>query len=372
MSLSNIQTAEFPLLKHLNNHLAKADDLSGLTLGWHCHLTELTSQAADVLLAKGVKLYLSECNPHTSDKAAIAYMSAQGARIYCGQESCRQVLSHQPQILSDTGLELISTYLDSPVGRVFAACEITTSGITRLRQLDQLRLPVININSGQLKQLIENFHGVGDGLVESLQIITRQDWSGRKAAVIGYGSVGSGVAAYLQKTGLQVMVVDSNPIAQLKAHYDGFAIANLDNALQSNQLIVTASGQENLLSSREWVLLQDQAYIFNVGHWANELDLAALSRLSDERRALSTNLEEFVLPQNKSIFVATGGNPVNVVLLTGSPEPTLIHLTTEILTVSYLAQQLAHKQTLPFGEQLIPPEVENTSARLAVKALGLN
>jgi adenosylhomocysteinase len=366
----NLQV-QFPLLQQLSTYLKPQANLSGLHLGWHCHLTDLTAQAADVLISCGARLFLSECNPDTSDPAAIKYMLRQGAVVYTGAGSCRQVLTHQPQILSDTGLELISAYLNNSGNKVFAACEITTSGITRLRQIEHISLPVININGGQLKQFIENFHGVGDGLVESLRLLTNQDWSGAKAAVIGYGSVGSGVASYLQAQGLQVTVVENNPILQLKAHYDGFALSELSPALTANQLIVTATGQESLLGPEEWKLLNNQTYVFNVGHWSNELDLSALEQLSIGQNAISEHLQEYLLAPGKSVFVAAAGNPVNVVLLTGSAEPTLIHLTTEILTVNFLAEQLLQGRHLSSGENPVPLEIEKASARLALQALGL-
>jgi adenosylhomocysteinase len=282
-------------------------------------------------------------------------------------------LQHRPFILSDTGLALISTYISQHDRWVYAACEITTSGISRLRNINPLPLPVININAGCLKQVIENFHGVGDGIVEALSKITGRSWINQKCTVIGYGPVGAGCARYLRQAGLTVSVVDINPIAQLSSHYDGFVVNTLEDALPESKLIVTATGIEKLLTREQWQLCADQVHVFNVGHSNQELDLDSLKEICSASEQISPHLDKYTLANGqKSIYVATGGHPVNVVLLSGSTEPTLIHLTTEVLTWNFLAKSHQQDISLPAQELLVPRQVEQQAALLAVKALGFN
>ncbi|HEY9785231.1 MAG TPA: NAD(P)-dependent oxidoreductase [Candidatus Obscuribacterales bacterium] len=365
----------FPIIEHLAEHLKKDGAVREAKIGWHCHLTALTELSARALLAGGAELFISECNRDTTDPRAVERMLKAGITIFEGINSPQEVLKCRPILLADTGLVLITEHVKNCTGRngeVIAASEITTSGITRLRLMESLTLPVVNINDGLLKTRIENFHGVGDGVVELLRRITGRSWSGARAAVIGFGSVGAGVAQYLKKEGALVTVVERNPSLRLIAHYDGYGIAALSSALAESELIVTATGKVGLLKTGEWQTIRDGALVVNVGHWRDELDLECLRLLASGCQKVNEHIEEFTLSttegREKRVYVACDGSPANIVLLTGSIEPTLIHLTTEALCLAYLAR---HGRQLEAGETPIPPEVEAKASELALRALGI-
>ncbi|HEY9791141.1 MAG TPA: NAD(P)-dependent oxidoreductase [Candidatus Obscuribacterales bacterium] len=364
-----------PILRELSVYLAEQGGLGGQTIGWHCHLTEITAATAAVIIESGAKLFVSECNPHTTNEGAVAYMQEIGAQVYIGPDSCLRVLEHKPLILADTGLELTRAYIDLPADSekdfVFAASEITTSGITALQELKQVPIPVININDGYLKRSIENFHGVGDGVVDALFELTGRIWAGRRVSVVGYGKVGAGVANYLKRMGADVWVVVDDPIERLIAHYDGYPVSDLSRAMRESQLVVTATGATNLVSRQQWMEAADGLLVMNVGHWSTELDLKALQVLSKSSRDVLPHLREYTLAGDKRVLVVAEGSPANVVLLSGSPEPTLIHLTTEVLCMNYLIKLYQSKQTLPCGQATLPVEVERQASILALQALQL-
>ncbi len=362
----------FPILDELEKYLASNGKLEGITIGWHCHLTSLTAISAKVILNAGAKLLLSECNPKTTDPLSVEYMEALGAQVYLAEGSSKPVLAANPQVISDTGFVMLEDYmLDSRNPSVVGACEITTSGVTRLRERYQsIPLPVININAGRLKTYIENYHGVGDGVVEALAKLTGRSWAGRKACVVGYGQVGAGVARYLSRIGVQVSVCETDAVKTLIAHYDGYpSQQTLSDALSQSDLLITATGTHNLFKEEHWLAAKDQLLVLNVGHWPDEVSPDVLVKLSTSSRAVSPHLSEYTINREGSerhIFLAAGGSPVNVAMLTGSPEPTVLHLATEILCINYIAQ--AGKE-LPKGELAIPDEIEVTASRLALKAL---
>jgi adenosylhomocysteinase len=366
----------FPLIEKAAAALAADRTLSGVRIGWHCHLTWLTALAAEALTHAGAEILASECNPHTTERGAVEFMQKLGVHVFLGSDGPSLVLAERPYVISDTGLTLTSCYLESMSFPLAGACEITTSGIARLRARGAVPLPVVNINDGQLKTLIENFHGVGDGLIDALSRLTGKMWAGTAAAVVGYGRVGAGVAHYLRGNGASVRVVERDPVRQLAAHYDGFVLNTLERALTDCRLLVTASGQAGVLGPREWQLAADGLLVLNVGHWPEEVDYDALKAMAAATRRLSAYLEEFTLPHSagrgaKTVLLAAGGSPVNVALLSGSPEPTLIHLTTEMLCLAYLVSAVRQGAALPHGEVAIPAEVERRSALLALYALGL-
>ncbi len=377
-------TRFFPLLDLVSKKLKETGALQDIRLGWHCHLTEQTAVAVKAATDAGARVLLSECNPATTSDGAKSIMESYGARVFCGPNAIADLLSFEPQVLSDTGLVLIENYLRAQkvgeIGSVLAAQEITTSGIATLdRLIDEgvkLAIPLLDINAGLLKERIENYHAVGQGVVEGLARLIGRSMTGACALVVGYGAVGSGVAHYLRRDGLNTTVCEGDPVRRLIAHYDGFAtFGSLDHSvpqLAHFDLIVTATGKRGLLGGNHWATMKDGVVVANVGHWREELDLEALAKLSKGHVRLNEHLERFVLSDSgqaseRKIYVLTDGDPVNVVLLTGSPEPTLIHLSTELLALGFLSQN-AH--LLKPGKQSLPGSIEREVARLCLHAIG--
>jgi adenosylhomocysteinase len=368
----------FPILTKLSAFLEASAHLKGKRIGWHCHLTGLTAASAQVLIKAGAELIMSECTASTTDWAAVKFMKQLGAKVYQDSDSPRKVLDHKPELISDTGFVLSTEYLkDLEAGQsyVYGGCEITTSGIHKMRQLAALKFPVININDGELKTLIENYHGVGDGVVEALFRLTGRMWSGRSAAVIGYGRVGAGVANYLRKAGAAVHVVELDPIRRLVAHYDGFCLLTLEQSLRQCELIVTASGCLSVIGYEQLRLAKDGMLLMNVGHWAEEIDLAGIRTNAVAYRQVSNHLDEYEIADgdsSKRIYLIGSGGPANVVMLSGSPEPTLIHLTTEILCLNHLSSMQSKGAKIEAGEIAVPTEVQRQASILALQSLGLD
>lgn len=363
----------FSILERLKAELAAGAVFKGRTVGWHCHLTALTAASAEVLLEAGCRLYLSECSAATTDPEAVAFMQELGASVFLGGDSPGAVLAVNPEVISDTGFVMTGMYLHdlSCGGPAFlkGSCEITTSGIHKLRRLAGLPFPVININDCCLKRVIENTHGVGDGVIAALSRLSGRMLCGRAVGVVGYGPVGAGVAFRLKQSGAQVLVVEDNPVRRLLAHYDGFALAKLPAALALCELIITATGSKFVIGEKELASCRDGIMLMNVGHFADEIDLGALRRISAESRLLSAFLEEFDMPDGKKLYLAAAGAPANVAMLSGSPEPTLIHLSLEILALRYLLESAS---ALRNGENAVPGEVEKKTALIALESLGLD
>lgn len=373
MSEANINCTNFPIFDVLGQRLVERKILAGKKIAWHCHLTELTAPAIQPLIAAGAQVFLSECNSQTTSEKAVELMRRLGATVYLGKDSCTQALSHNPNVLSDTGFDLIAKYLAQGSDFAIGACEITTSGINRLRAEKNLPLPVVNINGGQLKSRIENFHGVGDGLVEALpQLIAGRNWQKKTVAVCGYGQVGSGCAQYLQKLGAHVQIVDNDPIKQLIAHYDGYQVTSLEQALASSELFVSATGAHKLLGKDQIQHMRSAMLLINVGHFAEEIDVDAFRQAANSHQKISEHLDEYFFgTENKSVLLACHGHPANVVLLTGSIEPTLIHLTTEVLCLETLLAAKQNGAKLANGENPIPQTVEKEASLTALEALRL-
>lgn len=378
----------FPILDKLEEYLLQHGKLRGQRIGWHCHQTEITAASARVLLNAGAQLFMSECNPATSNQLSIEYMRKLGATIYCGADGAAKVLQNRPLILSDTGFVLIDQYLSSVEAGsehyIVGGCEITSSGIQKLRARSACNLPVININDGELKTYIENFHGVGNGVIDALFKVTGRMLCGRAVAVAGYGRVGAGVASHLRSSGALVSVIESDPARKLIAHYDGFNLIDLATALSSNELLVTATGRHSLITADTLSNVRDGIILMNVGHWPEEIAYSDLRAQASSHRQLSQYLEEFAFAgegEARKVLLLGGAGPANVVMCSGSIEPTLIHLVTEILCMNYLVElhrnaalspgDSASSARLGLGENALPKEIQDQASLLALKALGL-
>ena len=290
----------FPLMERLGKYLQADGSLNGVKIGWHCHLTQLTLMTAEAMVQGGAKLFLSEVNPATTDDEAVQGIKDLDAKVFLGETSPEKVLAESPQLLTDTGFVIIDKYLSMKEGErpksIVAASEITTSGIEKLRKVKDLPLPVININGGLLKARIENYHGVGDGVVDLLRRLTGRSLSGLNSVVVGYGAVGSGVAFHLRKEGGIVNVVESDPVRRLIAHFDGYAVGDLLTSLRKADVVVTATGRRQIIEEAHWTAARDGAIFLNVGHWPEELDMNSLRNLAKSVDDLELKTQRFHLP----------------------------------------------------------------------------
>jgi adenosylhomocysteinase len=365
----------FPLLDLVADDLVKTGVLKGVKIGWHCHLTEFTTAAVKALAKTGAQIYMSECNPATSDDGAIELMKDAGAQVYCGKNSTDHVLDNEIELFSDTGFVLVKHYLErrkaGRSNRALGACEITTTGITRLNQADDVDLPVININCGALKHHIENFHGVGEGVTEALAQLISRNPSGMNICLLGYGRVGAGCAFHLRRAGALVTIVEKDPVRELIAHFDGFRTDTIENAIRQAEIVITATGEPSVVRKNDWLKMKHRAIVMNVGHLSHELDLNSLEAIASTKKPIGPHLCEYQLQGEdhstiKSVYICANGHPANVVLLTGSIEPIIIHLATELMTLKYLKQKAASLQP---GEIPLPYSVEQAVSLLALHVL---
>lgn len=345
--------AVFPLFETLLHELAERRPFEGLTLGWNCHLTSLTAVAARALVAGGGRWRVSECNPATTFPPVADYMASLGMEIFRGEERHHHVLQQPLDLVADTAFDLTDRLLRGGYPHPRGALEITASGVSRLRHR-VLPFGVVNLNDGALKPAIENRHGVGEGLMQALSLTTGQFPGGRHFLVVGYGAVGAGVASYARAAGALVQVVEQDPIRALVAHYDGFGVTSLHEGLRHATVVVTATGERGIITPELLATCPEGTVLANVGHWGGEIDPGPHTS-----QTLGPQIQRITLPGGRRVILLAKGEPLNIVLNTGSPEPTLIHIATEVFTLQWLATS----PPLPPGEVIVPRWIEEEVAR---------
>jgi adenosylhomocysteinase len=364
--------AFFPILRLLGNRWAVSRPWEGRTIGLNLHLTPLTAALVRELRLGGGTFVLSAANPGTTDPGAVAMLRNSGVDVYTGgdlHDRHRQVLGHGPDILADTGFDLLATLFErSPekLGTVQAGIEITRTGIRRLRELDRdVPFPIVNINDGRLKDAIENRHGVGEGVWQAVCQLTGMHLAGRRVVVVGYGPVGRGIAEYARAANMSVVVVEHDPVRRLFAHQHGYPTADLVSACAKAGIIVTATGASNVVTIDALRAAPSGVVVFNAGRGRDEIDFAALKEASQRIDHVADQVVRYRLEDGSTVTLLGGGNPLNIVLNAGSPEPVLLHFAVLGLTLEWLARF----GDLDAGECIVPLEIEERAAQLALEAL---
>jgi adenosylhomocysteinase len=310
------------LLRAISAEFSRTRPFEGLTIGTGIHL-EAKTVALLLTLRDGGASLVSTGNLNTTQPEAVEVLRAEGVTVI-GEPTKDQarhdtylqdVLSAEPDLLLDNGGDLFSRYLGRPYAGLRGGTEETTSGRMRLEPLrQQLRLPVLVINDSPIKQFAENEHAVGQSALESFMRLTNRTTNGEQVTVFGYGACGRGIAASFRGAYARVCVVDTDPVARLRAHLDGFATPPRDTAVAQADLIITATGARNLVTAADLGLLRDDVVLANAGHFPAEIDAAGLTgaQAVASRREYDNDLLTLELRDGRRVHIIARGHMFNL------------------------------------------------------------
>ncbi len=259
------------------------------------------------------------------------------------------------------------------VGRgILGVTEETTTGVHRLYELHRaggLLFPAINVNDSVTKSKFDNKYGIRHSLPDGLNRATDVLMGGKTVFVCGYGDVGKGSADALRGQGARVIVSEVDPITALQAAMDGFQVGRLDDHLDQIDILVTATGNENVVTVEQLQGLKHLAIVANVGHFDNEIDMAGLESLAGaERIEIKPQVHEWRLPTGRSILVLSEGRLMNLGNATGHPSFVMsASFTNQVLAQMELHSRLEH---YPLGVHVLPKLLDEKVARLHLDALG--
>jgi adenosylhomocysteinase len=304
-----------PRLKHA---LSNLPDLSAMRLACSMHIDIKIIPLIEGLLERDASIYLTTCNPTTVRDEVVAYLQEQGVQVQAWlnmsqdslQEAFAAALEWTPTHLCEFGADLTASYLQSKPDNltIQASLEGTSSGLARIRHLS-LPYPIFNWNDLPVKEDLHNRHMVG--LTTWLMFYNRTHLSlhGKHVLVIGYGPVGQGVASAARKFGGAVTIVEKDSSRVLQAAFDGWRVLSLDESLPLADVIVSATGSQNVLGKQHWGNLKDGAFLLNVGHQATEINVSSLR--SFPHKLVLPYVEEFTI-KGKCIYLLAGGSMANL------------------------------------------------------------
>lgn len=380
--------SEMPGLMALRAEFGPSQPLKGARVAGCLHMTIQTAVLIETLVALGAEVTWSSCNIFSTQDHAAAAIAAAGIQVYAwkGQteeefEWCiEQTLffgeERQPlNMILDDGGDLTNMVLDQYpelVAGVKGLSEETTTGVHRLYERlknGTLPMPAINVNDSVTKSKFDNKYGCKESLVDAIRRATDVMMAGKVAVVAGYGDVGKGSAASLKGAGARVIVTEIDPICALQAAMDGFAVKKMKDAVKEGDIIVTATGNKNIITADHFKSMKDKAIVCNIGHFDNEIDMAWLNKnYGHTKNVIKPQVDLYDL-DGKEILILAEGRLVNLGCATGHPSFVMSNSFTN-QTLAQLELWANHKNYQP-GVYVLPKHLDEKVAALHLSKLGV-
>lgn len=330
--------AEMPGLMSLREEFGAKKPLKGARIAGCLHMTIQTAVLIETLVALGAEVTWSSCNIFSTQDHAAAAIAAAGISVYawkgmneeefdwCIEQTLYFGEDRKPlNMILDDGGDLTNMVLDrypQLVAEIKGISEETTTGVLRLKDRERagkLPLPAININDSVTKSKFDNKYGCKESLVDGIRRATDIMMAGKVAVVAGYGDVGKGSAFSLQGAGARVLVTEIDPICALQAAMDGFEVLPMDKAVKRAYIVVTATGNKDIVVGRHFENMKDKAIVCNIGHFDNEIDMAWLNKNHGaSKENIKPQVDKYTI-NGKDIIILAEGRLVNLGCGTGHP-----------------------------------------------------
>lgn len=380
--------AEMPGLMALREQHRESKPLKGARIAGCLHMTIQTAVLIETLLELGAEVSWSSCNIFSTQDHAAAAIAEAGVPVYawkgmneeefewCIAQTLFAFEDGKPlNMILDDGGDLTNMVLDHHpelVGGIKGLSEETTTGVHRLyeRVLNgTLTIPAININDSVTKSKFDNKYGCKESCVDAIRRATDIMMAGKVAVVAGYGDVGKGSAASLRGAGCRVIVTEIDPICALQAAMDGFEVTTMKKALSEANIVVTATGNKDIIGEEHFRLMGDKTIVCNIGHFDNEIDMAWLNgTYGDSKIEIKPQVDKYTI-DGKDLILLAEGRLVNLGCATGHPS--------FVMSNSFTNQVLAQLELWEHNDRyenkvyMLPKHLDEQVARLHLAKIGV-
>ena len=375
---------QMPVLAAVRERFERERPLDGYRVSACLHVTTETANLARTLQAGGADVLLCASNPlSTQDDAAAALVTEYGIPVFAikGEDDdtyyshITAAVDHHPHLTMDDGADVIGvlhSQRQEQLGEIIGGTEETTTGVIRLRALEQegrLGFPIVAVNEAKTKHLFDNRYGTGQSTIDGIIRATNVLLAGRRFVVCGYGWVGRGVALRARGMGAHVVVTEVDPLRALEALMDGYEVLPSERAAEVGDIFCTATGDKHVLSTRHFERMKDGAILANTGHFNVEIDIPALRRMAVETRAARPFVEELCLEDGRRLYLVADGRLVNLGAAEGHPAA--------VMDMSFANQALAAEFVVNRAGELerkvyvVPDEIDREIARLKLETMGV-
>ena len=379
----NWAARNMPALRLLEQQFEREKPFAGLKIALAVHMEAKTAYLCRVLEKGGAEMFVTGCNPLSTQDDVAAAVAAGGIEVFAFHgctmaeyEDCLcRVLEPGPSIIIDDGGDLVhlmhTKYRDLIPG-VIGGCEETTTGIHRLRAMDragELMFPMVMVNEADCKHMFDNRYGTGQSVWDGIMSTTNLIVAGKRVVVSGYGWCGKGVSMRAKGLGAKVIVTETDPVRALEAVMDGFEVMPMREAAKIGDFFITVTGCSGIITPAHFETMKDGAILTNAGHFDVEVDMAGLEKLAVKKYDARHNIQGYVLPNGKTLFVIAEGRLVNLAAGDGHPA--------EIMDMSFAVQAMSakwlaeHRDGLKPGVIPVPREIDRAVAEVKLRAMGV-
>lgn len=377
--------AEMPGLMAIREEYKNEQPLKGARIAGCLHMTIQTAVLIETLVDLGADVTWSSCNIYSTQDHAAAAIAEAGIPVYAWKDMTEEEFDWcieqtiffpdgQPlNMILDDGGDLTNMVLDNYpelVGGIQGISEETTTGVLRLIERERngtLPLPAINVNDSVTKSKFDNKYGCKESAVDAIRRATDVMMAGKVAVVAGYGDVGKGTAASLRGAGARVIVTEIDPICALQAAMDGFEVKTMTDAAPRADIVVTATGNKDIVRGEHFQSMKDKVIVGNIGHFDNEIDVAWLKANSEEEN-IKPQVDIFTLESGNQVILLSQGRLMNLGNATGHPS--------FVMSNSFANQTLAQialwnrPEEFAPGVHVLPKSLDEKVARLHLSKIG--
>jgi adenosylhomocysteinase len=373
-----------PVLAAIRERFERERPLEGHRISACLHVTTETANLARTLKAGGADVVLCASNPlSTQDDVAAALVHEHGISVFAirGEDNdtyyshIEAAVDHHPHLTMDDGADVIG-FLHSKrreqLGEIVGGTEETTTGVIRLRALEQqgdLGFPIVAVNEAKTKHLFDNRYGTGQSTIDGIIRATNILLAGRRVVVAGYGWCGRGIAMRARGMGAHVIVTEVEPMRALEAAMDGYEVMPMDRAAEVGDVFVTVTGDKAVVTRAHMERMKDGAILANSGHFNVEIEIPALRELATQTRTTRENVQEFALADGRRIYLLGEGRLVNLAAAEGHPAA--------VMDMSFANQALSAEFVVGHASELerrvyeVPEAIDREIARLKLESLGI-
>ena len=384
----HLAEAEMPGLMALREEYGDSQPLAGARIAGCLHMTIQTAVLIETLVALGADVTWSSCNIFSTQDHAAAAIAAAGIPVYawkgmnedefdwCIEQTLFFGEEKEPlNMILDDGGDLTNMVLDrfpELAKEIKGLSEETTTGVHRLYERMKngtLPLPAINVNDSVTKSKFDNKYGCKESAVDAIRRATDLMMAGKRVVVCGYGDVGKGTAASFRGAGAIVTVTEIDPICALQAAMDGFEVKKLSSVISNADIVITATGNKDILKGPDFLAMKDKAIVCNIGHFDNEIDMAWLNEnYGANKSEIKPQVDLYTLEEGKEIIILAEGRLVNLGCATGHPS--------FVMSNSFTNQTLAQIELWSNSDEyenrvyMLPKILDEKVAALHLKNLG--
>ena len=379
-----IAETEMPGLMSLRREYGEAKPLEGAKIAGCLHMTIQTAVLIETLAQLGAEVRWSSCNIFSTQDHAAAAIADLGIPVFawkgetedeywwCVEQTIVGRDGWRPNMLLDDGGDLTQLMHDKYpeiLEDVRGLSEETTTGVQRLYEMERagmLRVPAINVNDSVTKSKFDNLYGCRESLVDAIKRATDVMIAGKVAVVCGYGDVGKGSAQALRGLGATVWITEIDPICALQAAMEGYRVVALEDVCDKADIFVSATGNAKVITIDHMRKMRNQAIVCNIGHFDNEIDVAALRELDWDN--IKPQVDHVVFPDGKRIILLAEGRLVNLGCATGHPS----YVMSNSFTNQVLAQIDLWQNPGKYSRRVyvLPKHLDEKVARLHLDRIG--